>query len=151
MIDEEFIERYNHSRQSSLQSPVHRRVFLAAHFQLSPVIDVFSLDGQVESAFVNGSYFIDVVASLLNAPLLIGVAGFLPNYHLGPTVSAFPSDVESETVEDALNNVAFVMLHESPSLVESSVLLPLDDPHVFLESAFRHVQSLSRLVVADNG
>lgn len=81
---------------------------------------------------------------------MVGVASLVPLDDLRPGGLLLLSDVDGLAVEDALQQVAGSLLDPSPALVESLVLLVLDEALSVLEGGARDVDGLAGVGVDED-
>ena len=82
--------------------------------------------------------------------MLVGSSGFVPLDDFGSGCGFFFGDVEALVVEYALEEEALSLFDPSPSLVETLVLLPLDQSFSVLEGGLGDVDCFSGLGVDED-
>ena len=84
-------------------------------------------------------------------PDLVALSGLFPLDDWDSLLGLGSFDVEHQAVEQTLNDETLAMRNETPSLVESIVLLVLNDVLSLLGGGARHVNGLSGLLVDQQG
>ena len=82
--------------------------------------------------------------------MLVGSSGFIPLDYFGSGCGFFFGDVEALVVEYALEEEALSLFDPSPSLVETLVLLPLDQSFSVLEGGLGDVDCFSGLGIDED-
>lgn len=124
---------------SSLDSPIHARVFLTTNFKLALIIHFLLPNGQEQWRLMKRPKFIYSISTGLGKPLLVQSTSMRPLYNFSSIVSTLSCYIKTKPIYTTFYQNTLPLWNKMPSLIPSLIFLILYNSFPFLISSSRNI------------